>query len=244
MPRRQSACPVVSCPASGVGVNGSGYVILDLHRRSVTAYHVTAVSPLPLFGLPFRLLIPLNCGPFIIYSVDISCTYPTGLYLRYSPLIAKVFSQNNPVNLCYPCFWGIVNGSVARPPLADTARLADWTAKSGDGYTAIGLALMPDQVIHIRDCADAPSAWSALERAYLRNSAANRISLKRRLYGTRHDPKDSIRMAPVWPATAVRKRATMHVTALQYITSPSTSMLPSVVFIYLAQFYRNLLALN
>jgi hypothetical protein len=70
--------------------------------------------------------------------------------------------------------------------------LADWSAKSADGYTSIGLALMPDQAIHIRDCPDAPSAWSALERVYLRNSAANRISLKRRLYGTRHNSDDSI----------------------------------------------------
>ena len=88
--------------------------------------------------------------------------------------------------------WGVVNGSIAKPALIDTASLADWTAKSAEGYTAIGLALKPDQVIHIRDCTDAPSAWSALERVYLRNSSANRISLKRRLYGTRHDPKDSI----------------------------------------------------
>ena len=88
--------------------------------------------------------------------------------------------------------WGIVNGLVAWPAIMDTEGLVDWTAKSMEGYMAIGLALKPDQVIHIRNCTDAPSAWSALERIYLRNSSANQISLKRCLYGTQHDLKDSI----------------------------------------------------
>jgi gag-polypeptide of LTR copia-type len=51
---------------------------------------------------------------------------------------------------------------------------------------------MPDQAIHIRDCADVPSAWSALEHVYLRNSVANHISLKRRLYGTQHTTSNLI----------------------------------------------------
>jgi gag-polypeptide of LTR copia-type/Zinc knuckle len=87
---------------------------------------------------------------------------------------------------------GVVNGSVAQPAITDLEELADWNAKSTDGYTAIGLALMPDQAIHIHDCVDAPLAWNALEHVYLRNSAANQISLKHHLYSTRHDLKDSI----------------------------------------------------
>lgn len=69
--------------------------------------------------------------------------------------------------------WGIVNGLMDWPAVTDTEGLADWTAKSADGYMAIGLALRVDQVIHIHDCTDTPSAWSALEHIYLRNSLAN-----------------------------------------------------------------------
>jgi hypothetical protein len=59
--------------------------------------------------------------------------------------------------------WGVVNGLVSKPHHTDLMCLKDWNAKSADGYTVIGLTLNPDQTIHIHNCPDAPSAWSALE---------------------------------------------------------------------------------
>jgi gag-polypeptide of LTR copia-type len=103
------------------------------------------------------------------------------------------------------------------------AELVDWNAKSTDSYTAIGLALMPNQVIHIHDCVDAPLTWNALGHTYLRNSTANQISLKHHLYGTRHDQKDSIHLYIKNITTLASQLHAMGVTRGEDITSQTSS---------------------
>jgi gag-polypeptide of LTR copia-type/Zinc knuckle len=70
---------------------------------------------------------------------------------------------------------------------ADDERAAKKNAsKMQEILTAIGLTVDESQYIYIRDADNGYEAWKALEKVYLKNSRANRISLKRQLYGFRH----------------------------------------------------------
>jgi hypothetical protein len=70
---------------------------------------------------------------------------------------------------------------------AEAERAAKKNAsKMQEILTAIGLTVDESQYIYIRDAEDGYAAWKALEKVYLKNSRANRISLKRQLYGFRH----------------------------------------------------------
>lgn len=64
----------------------------------------------------------------------------------------------------------------------------DWKAMAEEGLTIIGLTVTPGQYSHIRDCKNGPEAWKALAAIYEKDSRATRISLKRQIYGFRHDP--------------------------------------------------------
>jgi gag-polypeptide of LTR copia-type len=93
--------------------------------------------------------------------------------------------------MCSGC-WGVVNGSVSKPCHTDLRCLKDWDAKSVDCYTAIGLMLNLDQTIHIHNCPDALSAWSALKQLYSQNLAANQISIKQQMQNTQLVPGDTV----------------------------------------------------
>jgi hypothetical protein len=70
---------------------------------------------------------------------------------------------------------------------ADAERAAKKNAsKMQEILTAIGLTVDESQYVYIRDAEDGYEAWKALEKVYLKNSRANRISLKRQLYGFGH----------------------------------------------------------
>jgi gag-polypeptide of LTR copia-type/Zinc knuckle len=70
---------------------------------------------------------------------------------------------------------------------ADAERVAKKNvSKMQEILTAIGLTVDESQYIYIRDAEDGYAAWKALEKVYLKNSRANRISLKRQLYGFGH----------------------------------------------------------
>ena len=85
----------------------------------------------------------------------------------------------------------VVNGTEERPNTRD--RAAEWDRLSEIGLTVIGLSVDPSQYVYIRDAKTGPAAWAALQAQYQKNSRANRIALKRQLYGTQQDSSAPIR---------------------------------------------------
>lgn len=83
--------------------------------------------------------------------------------------------------------WKVVSGVTEKPKASQRKELEEWEAAAEDGFSAIGLTIEQSQKPYIRDCTDGPSAWKALKDIYEKNSASNRISLKRRFYSYHHD---------------------------------------------------------
>jgi len=65
---------------------------------------------------------------------------------------------------------------------------SDWDAKVQESLTIIGLTIDPSNYVHIRSATNGAEAWIALAGVYEKNSRATRISLKRQLYGYKHNP--------------------------------------------------------
>jgi hypothetical protein len=58
----------------------------------------------------------------------------------------------------------------------------EWEDQSENVLSAIGLTIEQSQKQYIRDCTDGPSAWKALKDIYEKNTASQRINLKRRFF--------------------------------------------------------------
>jgi hypothetical protein len=78
--------------------------------------------------------------------------------------------------------WAIVTGDETMPVKTDG--LAEWTKKSVDALTMIGLTVAKSELVHIRGCKDAHEMWKALASVYAKSSRANRISLRQQLNAT------------------------------------------------------------
>jgi hypothetical protein len=79
----------------------------------------------------------------------------------------------------------VVSGVTKKPKPTSTG-FADWNTAAVDALTDIGLTIDPSQYVHIRACADGAEAWEALAAIYEKPSRANRIAIKRKLYGYIH----------------------------------------------------------
>lgn len=90
--------------------------------------------------------------------------------------------------------WEVVNGDTKQPTKDTTRSAEDWTEKSEQGLTAIGLTVDPSQYHYIRDASTGPDAWTKLSAVYEKKSRANRVALKRQFYGYRHDVDQSIQV--------------------------------------------------
>lgn len=80
----------------------------------------------------------------------------------------------------------VVNGTKAKPGRSGDS-LVEWNKTAEEALTDIGLTIDPSQYCHIRSCADGHEAWTALAAIYEKPSRANRIAIKRSLYGYVHD---------------------------------------------------------
>src|SRR3984885_12300440 len=68
----------------------------------------------------------------------------------------------------------------------------EWTNKTLDALTIISLTVDPTQYIYIQDAENGWDAWHALATLYEKPSRANRIHLKRALYGYIKSPDTAI----------------------------------------------------
>lgn len=87
--------------------------------------------------------------------------------------------------------WGVVKGDDTKPVKEDA--LAEWTKKSTDALTMIGLTVAKSELVHIRGCTDAHAMWKALASVYAKSSRANRIALRQQLNSTVLGSDDTVR---------------------------------------------------
>lgn len=87
--------------------------------------------------------------------------------------------------------WGVVKGDDKKPVKEEA--LAEWTKKSTDALTMIGLTVAKSELVHIRGCTDAHAMWTALASVYAKSSRANRIALRQQLNSTVLGSDDTVR---------------------------------------------------
>lgn len=84
----------------------------------------------------------------------------------------------------------IAQGETKKPK--DAEGKESWEEDSENVLSAIGLTIQQSQKQYIRDCTDGPSAWKALKEIYEKNTASQRINLKRRFYTYQIQPSSSM----------------------------------------------------
>lgn len=85
--------------------------------------------------------------------------------------------------------YGHITGTLSKP---EKDGKEEWERAADEGLTFIGLTIDPSQYGHIRDTTDGAEAWKALADIYEKDSRATRISLKRQIYGYKHDASQPI----------------------------------------------------